>query len=451
MLDGRIIIFGMGLLFQKRVKQFDISKVIAITDNNKSSEKKDVFGIPVILPEEIRRLKYDFIVICTGYEIAEEIYLQLTKELQVPETKILSDRKFFEEMSWEPRSLLKVCRELGISTIADDDGYFYNHGILSNTNVRGQEFADIAWGKMNNAQVMLLPEVCGEASLRYAYNKLQEYKDAFRIIMFPVNTYGYEWLMEDNEYDSYCVYALDLQLKIFRKKEEVSIYVITHKNFSAPIDKMYTTLWVGDKRSCSIPCLSETGDNISYLNPKINECTGIYWIWKNTKEEIVGLNHYRRYFKTDMLQDILSEKEVRYFLDKYDILVYNATCTYPRTNSEFLRESIDAKAFECAMLLVKNAIMEWQPDYKEAFDRTMEGHAFFPCNMFITRREIYDRYCEWLFSIIIPAAENFDATPYDDYSKRAIGFFAERLLTVWLYKNSYCIKELPVLLKDTTL
>ena len=70
--------------------------------------------------------------------------------------------------------------------------------------------------------------------------------------------------------------------------------------------------------------------------------------------------------------------------------------------------------------------------------------------MFVTRRELMDAYCEWLFSIIIPAAEEFDETPYNDYSKRAVGFFAERLLTVWLLRHDYKIKELPIIFKDTT-
>lgn len=452
MIDGKIIIFGMGRLFQRRARQFDIAKVIAITDNSKFNEKNKAFGIPVILPEEIQKMEYDFVVICTGYEIAEEIYLQLTREFQVPEAKVMSERKYFQEISWEPRSLLRVCQKLGINAIADIAGYFYNHGILSNTNVMGEELTDIVWSKSKKVQVILLPAVYDEASLSYVYDKLRKYKDLFRVIMFPVDTYKHEWITEeaDEGYISCRIRALDLYLMVFHKKEEISVYVITHKNFSAPIEKIYATLWVGDKSSCGMTCLSEIGENISYMNPKINECTGLYWIWKNTKEEIAGLNHYRRYFKSESSQEILPEEEIRYLLEKYDILTGNAICTYPLTNSEYVKASMDAGAFEKAKLLVKNAVMERQPDYEEAFDRTMKGYAFFPCNMFITRREIFNRYCEWLFSIIIPAAESFDETRYDDYSKRAIGFLTERLLTVWLYKHNYCIKELPILLQDTT-
>ena len=82
----------------------------------------------------------------------------------------------------------------------------------------------------------------------------------------------------------------------------------------------------------------------------------------------------------------------------------------------------------------------------EAFDAVMESHNFYKCNMFVTKREILNAYCEWLFSFLIEAAERIDVSTYDNYSKRVIGFFAERMLTVWLYKNPLKIKELPIAL-----
>lgn len=79
----------------------------------------------------------------------------------------------------------------------------------------------------------------------------------------------------------------------------------------------------------------------------------------------------------------------------------------------------------------------------EAFETVMRGHSFYVCNMFVTRREILNNYCEWLFSFLIEAAELLDITGYDSYSKRAMGFFAERMWTVWLMKQNLKIKELP--------
>ena len=85
-----------------------------------------------------------------------------------------------------------------------------------------------------------------------------------------------------------------------------------------------------------------------------------------------------------------------------------------------------------------------QPGYLDAFDAVMQGHKLFICNMFVMSRDIFNEYCEWLFSFLIEAAENIDVEMYDNYSRRVIGFFAERMLTVWLMKHDFKIKELPI-------
>ena len=64
-------------------------------------------------------------------------------------------------------------------------------------------------------------------------------------------------------------------------------------------------------------------------------------------------------------------------------------------------------------------------------------------SMFVTRRKILNMYCEWLFSFLIEAAEKMDISGYDVYSKRIMGFLAERLLTTWLLKQNLKIKEQP--------
>jgi hypothetical protein len=72
----------------------------------------------------------------------------------------------------------------------------------------------------------------------------------------------------------------------------------------------------------------------------------------------------------------------------------------------------------------------------------MAGKSMYVYNMFITRRDILDRYCEWLFSFLIEAAEGLDVVGYDTRRQRTMGFLAECLLTVWLYRNKLRIKEL---------
>lgn len=457
MADEKIIIFGMGKIFQRRMDRFDFSKVKAVTDNQVLHNEEGYSGLNIICPQEIRTLEFDYIVICAGYRAAKEIYVQLTELFGVPEEKIISDKEYFKEISWEPRTLLEICRKLKISSIINSKKYFYSYGILSNTNVMGEDFGCISWERDKNEKAILLGKVQDEATLAALVDKFEAgtypYKSDFKYMFVLVNPHGHLDLKAKAR-EGYLVHyikGLDLKLVVFEKKRTASIYVATHKEYDAPSLNIYTTLWLGKEKSNNISYVSEVGDNISYLNLKINECTGLYWMWKHAKEEIVGLNHYRRFFKLSGSEGILSDQEVSLLFGRYDIIVGNATCTYPVSNSRYMENSMDAKAFSKAKQLIQDAIIKWQPDYAECFREVMEGHAFFPCNMFITSKKIFDRYCEWLFSIIIPSAEDFDETPYDDYSKRAIGFFAERLLTVWLYMQDYDIKELPVLFRDTEL
>ena len=108
-----------------------------------------------------------------------------------------------------------------------------------------------------------------------------------------------------------------------------------------------------------------------------------------------------------------------------------------------MRNSMDPELCRIGYKMIRDKIKEKQPDYLKAFESVLNGHIIFNCNIFVTKRKILDQYCEWLFSFLIEAAEEINVEGYDSYSQRVIGFFAERMWTVWLRKNRFCIKELP--------
>ena len=183
------------------------------------------------------------------------------------------------------------------------------------------------------------------------------------------------------------------------------------------------------------------------MNEKINECTALYWIWKNTSHDYVGLNHYRRYFYNNSMKNTgnyLNKEVVSNLLDKYDLILPE---THPMSvemkEIDRLRTTMDIHAFETGYTLIRKAIKSNQPDYLQVFDDVMNSHNIFVCNMFVTKHEVLNAYCEWLFSFLIEVAEEIDVSHYDDYSKRVVGFFAERMWTVWLRKQKLRIKELP--------
>ena len=68
----------------------------------------------------------------------------------------------------------------------------------------------------------------------------------------------------------------------------------------------------------------------------------------------------------------------------------------------------------------------------------------FPCNMFITSKVRFDQYCQWLFPVLLDSLKDRDFSQFDSYSSRIIGFFAERMLTVWIVKEGLRVKQLPM-------
>lgn len=223
------------------------------------------------------------------------------------------------------------------------------------------------------------------------------------------------------------------------------MYVVMHKPYNVKKDDIYIPICVGDNYNNPEYINDSTGDNIAYLNNKINECTAIYWIWKNTRTEYVGISHYRRYMLNNnqkYVENILDNENVVEKLKNVDILLCEHI-TFNSTLEEQIKNSIQPEAYDCGYNKVREALIKAHPEDVNVFDYVMGLHYFYPCNMFATTWSVFDEYCQWLFSFIIPAACNIDVSGYNAYSKRVIGFFAERMMTVWVIKKKLKVKELP--------
>ena len=216
------------------------------------------------------------------------------------------------------------------------------------------------------------------------------------------------------------------------------IHIIRHKDYDFPIPSGYVTCEVG-------PLFKGDRPNINELNPIINELTGIYDVWKNFDDEIVGFCHYHRFF-TDKEGNILTfwemikKGKVEYFYPNMDIILPYCV-TYPDMT---IRESLEKDFREDLPTFNKymDMLYEAEPGLKEYFN----GRTFHPRNMFVCRRALLNEYCNWLFPLIIPIAERFkaeDFNKYHHYYSRMIGFIAERLMTYFILKNGYSFMELP--------
>ena len=94
----------------------------------------------------------------------------------------------------------------------------------------------------------------------------------------------------------------------------MKIYVAMHKKFDLGFKSdLYEPLLVGSYNKKDKEILrDDKGENISSKNENYCELTGVYWIWKNSKENIVGLCHYRRFLS----KRFFSSKSKYYLTEK---------------------------------------------------------------------------------------------------------------------------------------
>lgn len=248
---------------------------------------------------------------------------------------------------------------------------------------------------------------------------------------------------------------------VIRKRVTKNFFVCvaTHKDVKLPaLPEGYRIIHAGHavaKNFFGYPG-DDTGDNISALNLYLNEMTALYWLWKNTTNDIVGLNHYRRFFTeahdtTFAVEKILSHSAAEKILREYDIIVAeNVLSKMPISCWQMLVSDYELERFVDEIF--RRHIADKQTDYLDAFDRVSNAYTGFQYEIFITRRKIFDEYCAWIFSFLLDVTEEIFARTnirqIDNPRKyRIISFFAERLLNVWLWKNRLRIKKLPVMFR----
>ena len=255
-------------------------------------------------------------------------------------------------------------------------------------------------------------------------------------------------------------------LKKFVPPADVGVYVVTHK------DVQLDTLPDGYKIIHAGHALAkedfgyagdDTGDNISRLNPFLDEVTALYWIWKNTSHTHTGFVHYRRFLTSDENQEdfdekkILSATEIVKILNEYDIIVITELMTKRNQLEIMVLSTGQPDLVRISEKIVREHLAKAQPDYLDAYDEVIKGFSLFLCGIHLTRRNIFNAYCEWLFSFMIGATEEvrdkiilrgkkIGDTPH--HYSRMMSFFAERMLTVWLMKNHLRIKTLPSMFRE---
>lgn len=471
----RIIIWGIGKILQSIKNYVDWESVMCLVDSSDEKIGSYFEGKEIKSPQVLAELSFEKVVVFTT-NFYFDIYDTLVNELGIVEEKVAYWSEFLGLYNIEQTVdvIMKDAADNAYKYLYDAQNAFMdNHVYLSGATEKQiqiivpenlSENVYPIYRKYMTKCIELMDKhktavFLGRKS-QISMNEIEELLGSYGTIYFTVSHSNGKFESEWSAIEK--VRALECQkikliyesLCIISKRQaekKIKLYIATHKEFVCPQDDIYEPLWLGKTENNHWGYQEDKAvPEISDLNPLINECTGLYWMWKHAREDYVGLVHYRRYFLKDEVksfENVMDSEKAFSILEEYDMITTPMTYL-PLTVSEQLQITIEKEAFENGMNIVEMVIKEKQPDYLEPFYYVFSGNTMFSCNMFITSKVIFDNYCEWLFSIIIDAAKTIDVTDYAPYSKRIIGFIAERLFTVWLIKQDLNIKEMPVLVTE---
>ncbi len=222
----------------------------------------------------------------------------------------------------------------------------------------------------------------------------------------------------------------------------------------------------------------DTGDNISSLNPYYAELSAQYWAWKNYSSlgspDYIGFMHYRRHF-------IFNEG---YVVDKPDVraLYGYSAVAFDRIDDEYIRKvglsdaQIEKSLQGADLILVKRAncnfldcntpkddfvkntgskgedydrfiglVADMYPTYSAAIEYLNKGPFRYFYNMFVMRKELFDRYSEELFAVLEKFFDGMNMLAYSEKSARVCGYMGEFFLSLFAFRlyeeNKYRIKE----------
>ena len=241
--------------------------------------------------------------------------------------------------------------------------------------------------------------------------------------------------------------------------EDLRIFVTTHKNVDIFHSNVLQPVQVGarsPRRRLLWAYQDDTGNNIAAQNAMYCELTTQYWAWKNADAKYYGFCHYRRYFDfseeehrendygevmdgpicwgTQALYK-LDDDSMRAAVEGYDVVTTGIKDlrVFPEKYQSPYDHYSRAPYLKIADLdRTIRILKEMHPDYAEDADAYLAGHLTCFCNMYIMRKELFFRYCEWMFPILEKFVADWDTSLLSHETLRTPGHLSERLFNIWL-------------------
>jgi len=196
-----------------------------------------------------------------------------------------------------------------------------------------------------------------------------------------------------------------------------------------------------------------TGDHISYKNRSFCELTVQYWAWKNTEADYYGFCHYRRYFSfapEKMRQADCGCLVFPYFNRHVQALLCmdaEAVCRKAGQHDVLIAEGIPVHALGARSVadhyrkapglnirdlqLFYKILVKKYPELAGAAACYLNGSIFYPCNMFIMKKELFVHYCDMLFTVLEEFERRADMGSYSREAYRTPGHLGERFAGIY--------------------
>jgi len=254
------------------------------------------------------------------------------------------------------------------------------------------------------------------------------------------------------------------------------VYIMYYKKGAIlPVDEMYEPLFCGAfPGKAQLPYLQDdSGVNISGKNEFYSELTGVFWVWKNTKQEFTGICHYRRYFTvypepwyhrlkyvvthpfkaligpnpliytkrvSKYASKILTSEQANAILRDFDVILPVARpFRYSvKTHYEKYHDIRD-------LTRIEEILQEKYPEMVPCWQQVLDGNKLFANNMFVMKSPYYEEFMAWLFEMLFEFEARSHLENYRGYQQRILGFVAERILTLWITYKKLNVKQLQLL------
>jgi hypothetical protein len=223
---------------------------------------------------------------------------------------------------------------------------------------------------------------------------------------------------------------------VYNTEPKLCTYIKRRPDIYVPI--LAGRAW--NKKSYDTPGLlyDDVGDNISWLNPYINETTAIYWLGHHLdalgNPDYIGLHHYRRLFNLDVVVPHLAP----------DTLILNLeTVMLPTIDFLELCHGV-GRYFG---YIAQEALHLEDPEINRLFNEFVFSRTYYSRNLFIVPRHILISLVEFIKLILRHVAKDINYDLLGTPGARSIGFIMERMIGFYfmLLQRRYGYKVYPTM------